>query len=148
MSISVQETGLHVLNMKTRMPFRYGIASLVAVPHLFVRLEADINGSREVGISAEGLPPKWFTKYADTSFSDDLDEMLAVIRQACTLAEEAPPANSVFAFWVWLHDQQMAWAAEYRLSPFALGFRCEFGGASADRCLLSEHRHALRPCSA
>ena len=59
MSISVQKTGLHVLNMKTRMPFRYGIASLVSVPHLFVRLEADINGSRQVGI-------------ADTAFSDDL----------------------------------------------------------------------------
>ena len=122
MSISVQKTGLHVLNMKTRMPFRYGIASLVSVPHLFVRLEADINGSREVGISAEGLPPKWFTKYADTSFSDDLYEMLAVIRQACTLAEEAPPADSVFAFWVWLHDQQMAWAAETGYPPLLWGF--------------------------
>ena len=122
MSISVQKTGLHVLNMKTRMPFRYGIASLVSVPHLFVRLEADINGSREVGISAEGLPPKWFTKYADTSFSDDLYEMLAVIRQACALAEEAPPANSAFAFWVWLHDQQMAWAAETNYPPLLWGF--------------------------
>ncbi len=122
MSIAVRNTGLHVLNMQTRMPFRYGIASLVAVPHLFVRVEADINGSREVGLAADGLPPKWFTKYPDTSFSDDLDEMLAVIRQACTQAEAAPPADSVFAFWLWLHDQQMAWAAETSYPPLLWGF--------------------------
>ena len=147
MSISVQKIGLHVLNMKTRMPFRYGIASLVAVPHLFVRLEADINGSRGVGISAEGLPPKWFTKYADTSFSDDLCEMLAVIRQACALAEGAPPADSVFAFWVRLHDQQMAWAAETSYPPLLWGFGVSLVERALDRCLLPEHRHALRPCS-
>ena len=122
MAISVRKIGLHVLNMQTRMPFRYGIASLVAVPHLFVRLEADIDGSREVGLAADGLPPKWFTKYPDTSFSDDLDEMLAVIRQACALAEAAPPADSVFAFWLRLHDRQMAWAAETSYPPLLWGF--------------------------
>lgn len=122
MSLSVQKTSLHVLNMQTRMPFRYGIASLVAVPHLFVRLEADINGSREVGLAADGLPPKWFTKYPDTTFSEDLDEMLAVIRHACTLAEAAPPADSVFAFWLQLHGQQEAWAAETGYPPLLWGF--------------------------
>ncbi|MDE2931021.1 MAG: hypothetical protein OXQ27_08860 [Chloroflexota bacterium] len=122
MSLSVRETGLHVLNMQTRMRFRYGIASLVAVPHLFVRLEADIDGAREVGLAADGLPPKWFTKYPATSFSDDLDEMLAVIRQACALTEEAPPADSVFAFWHRLHEQQEAWAAETGYPPLLWGF--------------------------
>lgn len=122
MPIAVRKIGLHVLNMQTRMPFRYGIASLVAVPHLFVRLEADINGAREVGQAADGLPPKWFTKNPDTSFSDDLDEMLAVIRHACTLAEAAPPADSVFAFWLWLHEQQEAWAAETGYPPLLWGF--------------------------
>jgi len=122
MSLSVHKIGLHVLNMQTRMPFRYGIASLVAVPHLFVRLEADINGTREVGLAADGLPPKWFTKYPETSFSEDLDEMLAVIRQACALAEAAPPADSVFAFWHRLHDRQEAWAAETAYPPLLWGF--------------------------
>lgn len=122
MSISVRNIALHVLNMQTRMPFRYGIASLVAVPHLFVRVDANINGSREVGLAADGLPPKWFTKYPDTSFSEDLDEMLAVIRQACVLAETAPPADSVFAFWLRLHDRQMAWAANTSYPPLLWGF--------------------------
>ena len=135
MSLSVRNIGLHVLNMQTRMPFRYGIASLVAVPHLFVRVEADINGAREVGLAADGLPPKWFTKYPDTSFSDDLDEMLAVIRQACTLAEQAPPADSVFAFWLWLHDRQMAWASGIGYPPLLWGF----GVSLVERALLDAY---------
>ena len=36
MNISVQDIDLNVLNMRTRMPFRYGIASLESVPHLLL----------------------------------------------------------------------------------------------------------------
>ena len=68
MSIKINDVQMHVLNMKTRMPFRYGIASLVALPHLFVRVEADVEGKRSVGLAAEGLPPKWFTKNPEAPF--------------------------------------------------------------------------------
>ena len=54
MSIAIKRIDLNVLNMKARMPFRYGIASLVAVPHLFVRVTAEIHGRREVGLAADG----------------------------------------------------------------------------------------------
>ena len=41
MPIRVRSIALHVLNTRARMPFRYGIATLSAVPHLFVRIEVD-----------------------------------------------------------------------------------------------------------
>ena len=44
MKLRVVGTDLHVLNMRTRMPFRYGITTLTAVPHLFVRVELEIDG--------------------------------------------------------------------------------------------------------
>jgi hypothetical protein len=44
------------------MPFRYGIVTLSALPHLFLKVEAEIDGRRQVGIAADHLPPKWFTK--------------------------------------------------------------------------------------
>ena len=89
-SVSVEQIDLHILNMKTRMPFRYGIASLEAVPHLFVRAEANFHGRVGTGVSADGLPPKWFTKNPEAPFSEDLDEMFAVIHQACQLAKQVP----------------------------------------------------------
>ena len=55
--IAVESVELRVLNMRTRMPFRYGIATLTAVPHLLLRLRARIDGHSHQGQAAEGLPP-------------------------------------------------------------------------------------------
>ena len=117
MNISVQDIDLNVLNMRTRMPFRYGIASLESVPHLFLRVTADVDGATAVGVSAEGLPPKWFTKNPETSFAEDLDEMLTVIRQAVKFALDAPAAASPFDLWEEVYQRQTAWAAETSFPP-------------------------------
>ena len=122
MSIAIKDIDMNVLNMRARMPFRYGIASLVAVPHLFVRATAEIDGRREVGLAADGLPPKWFTKNPEASFEDDLEEMLAVIRQACLLALAADPADSVYCFWREIYNGQKEWAASTPYPPLLWGF--------------------------
>lgn len=122
MSIAIKSIDLNVLNMKARMPFRYGIASLVAVPHLFVRATAEIHGRREVGLAADGLPPKWFTKNPEASFEDDLDEMLAVIRQACRLARSADAAETVYDIWREIYNRQKEWAVSTPYPPLLWGF--------------------------
>ena len=132
MNVSIKDIGLNVLNMKTRMPFRYGIASLESVPHLFLRVTADVDGATAEGVAAEGLPPKWFTKNPDTSFAEDLDGMLAVIRQAVSLALNSPAAESPFDFWRHLHVRQEAWAAETSYPPLLWGF----GVSMVERALI------------
>ena len=69
-----------VLHTRTRFPFRYGIASMTDVPHLFLRTRVAVAGKSSFGLTAEGLPPKWFTKNPNTTFEQDLPEMLRVIR--------------------------------------------------------------------
>ena len=122
MSIAIKKIDLNVLNMKARMPFRYGIASLVAVPHLFVRVTAEIDGRPGVGLAADGLPPKWFTKNPEASFEEDLEEMLAVIRQACHLALVAGPARTVYELWREIYEGQKEWAASGNYPPLLWGF--------------------------
>ncbi len=121
-TISIQDIDLNVLNMRTRMPFRYGIASLESVPHLFLRVTADVDGAAAAGVAAEGLPPKWFTKDPDTTFAEDLDEMLDVIRQAVRFALGAPAAASPFDLWRELFLRQADWAADTRYPPLLWGF--------------------------
>ncbi|MBI1374700.1 MAG: hypothetical protein GC159_18430 [Phycisphaera sp.] len=82
MAIRVENVEQHILNMRTRMPFKYGIASLTAVPHLFVSVTLNVDGKTATGIAADGLPPKWFTKDPETHFREDLDEMRVVIGAA------------------------------------------------------------------
>src|SRR5882724_11335801 len=69
-------------------------------------------------LAAEGLPPKWFTKTPNTTFEQDLPEMLRVIRHATTLAQQIGQSPiSFFAFWRDLYRQQMAWANSCSRAP-------------------------------
>jgi hypothetical protein len=51
-----------VQHTRTRFPFRYGIASMTDVPHLFVRTRVTVGNKSSFGLTSEGPPPKWFTK--------------------------------------------------------------------------------------
>src|SRR5437016_8781797 len=77
-----------VRHTRTRFPFKYGIASMTEVPHLFVRTRVSVGNVSSFGLASEGLPPKWFTKNPATTFEQDLPEMLEVISHAAKLAEQ------------------------------------------------------------
>lgn len=107
-----------VRHTRTRFPFRYGIASMTDVPHLFVRTTVTVARKSSFGISAEGLPPKWFTKNPATTFEQDLPEMLEVISHAAKLAEQtAQSPIFFFDFWSELYRQQSEWAAARHIAP-------------------------------
>ncbi|MCX8091954.1 MAG: hypothetical protein N3I86_13645 [Verrucomicrobiae bacterium] len=103
---------------RTRFPFRYGIASMTEVPHLFARTHVQTDAAASVGLASEGLPPKWFTKNPVTTFEQDLPEMYAVIGHAAKLAVEiARRPVTFFEFWRELDRQQTGWAQARGLAP-------------------------------
>ena len=111
MPILLLNFDLHILNMRNRMPFRYGIVTMTALPHLFLRVRVNADGRQADGIAAEGLAPKWFTKIPDSSTAQDIAEMLAVVQAACRHAQEAGAADSVFDLWQATYQAQQTWAA-------------------------------------
>ncbi|MBI1311806.1 hypothetical protein GC176_10985 [bacterium] len=118
MKLHVRDVRFFVLPMRTRFPFRYGIATMTEVPHLFVRAEVDVDGVVGFGISSEGLPPKWFTKNPDSSFeNDDVPEMYRVIRHAADRAIGAGRCNSYFDWWRAVSTGQSQWSAENGIAP-------------------------------
>lgn len=121
LSITIRNTELFILNLRTRMPFRFGIACLTACPHLVLRAEVEINGAQHTGLAADLLPQKWFTKTPDTTYSSDVAEMLDVIQSACTIAQHISPAPTVFDFWQQVYAQQSAWGAK-KLPPLLTVF--------------------------
>jgi len=139
MNIKVQEIELRTLNMRTRMPFRYGIASLTELPHLFVHCTVEVNGNTESGIAADGLPPKWFTKNPDTTFRADLADMLRCIERACYLAQQVERAESVFELWQQVYEAQLAWAAMEGYPPLLAGF----GVSLIERAILDAFCHVM-----
>lgn len=103
--------------METRFPFRYGIASMTRLPHLFLRVTLEVDGKAWQGICSEGLPPKWFTKNPETTFEEDLPSLVGVIQQAAETAKGLPTAASVFELWDALHQKQKVWAKEQGIPP-------------------------------
>ena len=93
-TLDLKQVDFRVLPMRTRFPFKYGIASLTALPHLVLQAKVEVNGTPADGIASEGLPPKWFTKSPDTTFEQDLPAMLTVIDKAANLALGSPPSSS------------------------------------------------------
>ena len=111
-----------MIELRTRMPFQYGIATLTALPHLFVRAQVEVDGQVLLGVAAENLPPKWFTKNPKTSFEEDVSDMLAVIESACDCARAAGSAATPFELWSRVYEAQKRWATKTRHPPLLWGF--------------------------
>jgi hypothetical protein len=130
--VRIVDFELRTLDLRTRMPFRYGIAAMSDVPHLFATATVAIGDSVSVGGAADLLPPKWFTKDPDSSAEADRRDMLAVIeaafRRASTLGERDTP----FELWRALDAAQAAWAEPLGYPALLWGF----GVSIVERALL------------
>ncbi len=122
MAIKLLSTSFHAVPLKTRIPFKFGITTMTAAMHLFVRAVVDIDGMKMEGMSADFLPPKWFTKNPATSYEDDRREMMEVITAAAEGAEALAPAETVFDFWHSLYLRQKQWAGQKRCPPLLWNF--------------------------
>lgn len=138
MSITVKQTEFFVVNLRTRMPFRYGITTLRALPHLFIKATCEIDGKSAVGIAADSLPPKWFTKDADQPFRSELADMLHVIESAAGFAEQVGRQPGVFDLWQAVYSEQMKWAAEEQYPPLLWNF----GVSLVERAAIDAHCRA------
>jgi hypothetical protein len=115
-TIEARSFDFRVFPMKTRFPFQYGIASMTELPHLFVTARILVNGREAIGVSSEGLAPKWFTKDPATTFEQDLPAMRGVIDHAAEIASGIS-APTFFDFWKQLYQSQSEWAKKEEIPP-------------------------------
>jgi hypothetical protein len=126
-------TELYRTEVKARMTFRYGIAAMTSLPHVFLRVTCDFGDGRgQSGSSAEHLPPKWFTKDPNRDLASETDEMLKVIGHAQRAALALKPEASLFAFWRALWNETDHWARANNI-PLLLA---HFGTSLVERALI------------
>ena len=114
--IALRHAELFSFELHTRMPFRYGIATLTQLPHAILRLTFEIGGVRQYGLAADNLPPKWFTKNAARDPAEEIAEMFQIIRAAVRHAQGIQ-ADTPFAYWRQLYAAQASWARAQGLAP-------------------------------
>jgi L-alanine-DL-glutamate epimerase-like enolase superfamily enzyme len=135
--IRVTATRLFRTELRTRLPFRYGIATMTQAPHVFLHVTCELDGKVQDGISADHLPPKWFTKDPARDPAGEIGEMLQVIEQAMSAADGINTAT-VFGFWRKLYDRQSAWGAAAKLPPLLV----HFGTSLVERAVLDAFARA------
>ncbi|MEO6003369.1 MAG: hypothetical protein ABIZ04_26885 [Opitutus sp.] len=127
----IVSTTLHTQEVFTRIPFRYGIVTMTQLPHVFleVRLEGDKGQSR--GLSADHLPPKWFTKDPNAAIDDEIATMREVIVHAASLVTGVS-FQSVFQLWRELWTAQATWAEQKGYPPLL----AQFGTSLVERAII------------
>lgn len=132
MSFAVRGFALFTREVRTRMPFRYGIAELTRAPLLFARLAVDVDGTRMFGTACDLLAPKWFTKVPDRAIADEQAELIDVIRCAGEAAMSVGVAPSVFSLWLATYQRTHAHARRVGWPPLL----ASFGPTFVERALI------------
>ena len=89
---------------RTRLPFRFGITTLLQADLVVARVEAEFeDGQRVSGYASDLLVPKWFDKNPATSADQDRAELVASIGRAASAYREAGNGN-VFEIWQRAHQ--------------------------------------------
>ena len=81
--LRLTDARFYMRNVRLRMPFRYGVATLIGYPILHVRATVETSdGQRAEGVAADCLPPKWFDKDPEKSYEDNIRDMLSAAHAA------------------------------------------------------------------
>jgi L-alanine-DL-glutamate epimerase-like enolase superfamily enzyme len=76
MRFAVEELAFFERHVRLRLPFRFGVVTLVEAPQAFVRARIRLeNGRTAEGASAELLAPKWFDKNPALSNEDNFSQL-------------------------------------------------------------------------
>ncbi|MDR1283635.1 MAG: hypothetical protein LBK99_22865 [Opitutaceae bacterium] len=130
--IKIREARGCIQSVETRMPFRFGIAEMRRMPHLFLRVTLEQGGARATGLAADHLVPKWFTKNPRTTCDEDIREMREVVLEACRIAQDAAGESTPFALWWEIYHEQQRRAKTRGWPPLL----ASFGASLIERALL------------
>jgi hypothetical protein len=131
MKIHIRDGDIHLHDTRTRLPFKYGIATMTSAPHLFLRLHVEVDGKQATGIAADGLAPKWFTKDPNRSIEEESHEMVRVIENALRLAI-GTQADSVLRTFRLAERAQWRWGLDQKLPALLT----QFGSSLVERALI------------
>lgn len=124
-SLVVNSTDVRLVNLETRFPFEFGIVEMTELPHCFVSVDLDVDGTTSRGLSADHFPPKWLTKDPSLSLESEANAMLEVVQQACTFATTIS-AETVFECWRQLYETQREWGEATEYPPLLWNFGVSF----------------------
>ncbi|MBY4610570.1 mandelate racemase [Rhizobium sp. 9T] len=107
-------------DIRLRLPFRFGAATLEKAPQAFLRVRVeDEEGKTAIGAAAEMMVPKWFDKNPALTPAQNVDQLRGSIRTAAAASLEASTPATLFAA---ARLNEMETARRLPGNPLAAGF--------------------------
>lgn len=99
--VSIKDVRFYMRNVRTRMPFKYGVATLTAMPILHVAMAVEsADGRVGEGVAGDILPPKWFDKDPVKDYATNVEDLLFAARAAADAYKHASRTpRTVFDIW-------------------------------------------------
>ena len=99
-TMRIDSADFYMRNVRTRIPFKYGVAVLTSVPILHAIVNVTVEGKRVQGIAADILPPKWFDKDPEKEYEDNVEDLLFCARAAARVYSTVGRSpNTFFSIW-------------------------------------------------
>ncbi|RFB81925.1 mandelate racemase [Rhizobium leguminosarum bv. trifolii] len=96
--IRIVEIDAFERDIRLRLPFRFGAATLERAPQAFLRVRVeDEGGKTAIGAAAEMMVPKWFDKNPALTPMQNVDQLRGSIRTAAAASFEASAPTTLFA---------------------------------------------------
>ena len=100
--VRVVETSCGILNVRARMPFRFGVVTMRASPLFTLAVEIETaSGERATGYAADFLAFRWFDKRSELSLADNCRDLIESVREASDLYLDAGKQGLAPAFSLW-----------------------------------------------
>jgi len=117
-----------VQEVRTRMPFGYGNASLTAAPILFLRVQIETaDGKHAHGLAADGLPPRWFDKDPSRDYRKNVADQIAAFEKAREIYMIlGHSARTAAELWLEAYPRILDEGAVSSLNPLTLSFGSSF----------------------
>jgi len=131
--LAVREATLHLRGARLRLPFRFGVVTVTEATLLHLAITAEgADGRRVRGFAADFLAPKWFDKDPLKSDRQNVEDLIAVTRDARdAYLEAARRPRSFWAIWRDAHPECRRRGAARRLN----GLVSSFGSSLFERAL-------------
>ncbi len=124
-----------IRNVRTRMPFRFGVVTVEASPLLTLAAEIETaDGQSATGYAADFLAFRWFDKRPDKSLADNCADLIEAVRRAEALYLDAAEEGFCrpFALWRETLPELQAWALASDFNRLG----ASFGASMLERAVL------------
>lgn len=137
----VEELSFHERDVRLRLPFRFGVATLTSCPQVHVLAKIRLaDGKLVEGCSAEMMVPKWFDKNTALSNEENFEQLRTALKTTRNAYLADKKLKTAWQYFIENYDAVLASCHAQKINALA----ASYGPALIDRAVMDAVFHAAQ----